>query len=756
MKGKVKWLFLISGAVLWTSCTQLTSFDMPEEDTTTDPIEDEVTGDEGDEGVTEECGNSVVEGDEDCDDGNSTPDDGCENDCTYSCTEDDDCDDDHDCTVDECGSDHACANEPAANTVVCRAATGACDIEELCDGVDEDCPFDLVQDNGFVCGSDPRSICLDSACEESECGDGFIDLGGDEQCEPPSEGNCTAECLLECEDNADCPDDGEDCNGTEYCDTVNFICAHEDPLEDGTECQADPRLICIDQTCQASTCGDEYTDTVVDPAEECDDGANGDDTDGCTDECAFTCEAETEADDCDDELPCTDDVCAADTHTCTNEVSANTVVCREDSGGGCDVEELCDGTETSCPADAFEAVDIECRALVAGGCDLAAEVCTGDSADCPVDTFAADTVECRAADGVCDVAELCPGTGPACPDDAVAENTVVCLAADGVCDVEETCDGALKTCPTDAVAENTVECRASAGDCDIVENCNGTDKTCPTDAFAAGSVECRVSAGACDVAENCPGDAAACPADGFRASDYECRASAGDCDVAENCPGDAAACPTDVFEAGSVECRASAGACDIAEDCPGDGAACPTDAFELASVVCRAAADPVCDIAENCPGDAAACPTDAVTAEFTPCDDANACSMVDMCDATGGCAGTAECVVDTTSPIVGTDTGQANKRLGLCISDAQCDIDSGGDCATNGVTVTSSWNSWGDDAMANCTTYWALTTAAQVPATTYCYRFKSNGVTFQPDQSDACDGGCAGTGGGSECEVAIP
>src|SRR5512134_3778031 len=40
------------------------------------------------------CGNQVVEGDEECDDGNDVPGDGCEPDCTGSaCTTDANCDD---------------------------------------------------------------------------------------------------------------------------------------------------------------------------------------------------------------------------------------------------------------------------------------------------------------------------------------------------------------------------------------------------------------------------------------------------------------------------------------------------------------------------------------------------------------------------------------------------------------------------------------------------------------------------------------
>ena len=47
------------------------------------------------------CGNGIVEEGEECDDGNLIVGDGCENDCTFSCSEDADCLDDDLCTVGE-------------------------------------------------------------------------------------------------------------------------------------------------------------------------------------------------------------------------------------------------------------------------------------------------------------------------------------------------------------------------------------------------------------------------------------------------------------------------------------------------------------------------------------------------------------------------------------------------------------------------------------------------------------------------------
>ena len=87
--------------------------DPAEEDPAADPSDDE-TGDPVEEDPAEEpyCGNGVVdeELEEECDDGqNGDPDDGCTDECLYSCHEDVDCDDDNDCTADNCNeSEHTC------------------------------------------------------------------------------------------------------------------------------------------------------------------------------------------------------------------------------------------------------------------------------------------------------------------------------------------------------------------------------------------------------------------------------------------------------------------------------------------------------------------------------------------------------------------------------------------------------------------------------------------------------------------------
>jgi hypothetical protein len=82
-----------------------------------------------------------------------------------------------------------------------------------------------------------------------------------------------------------------------------WSCAEGEPtLQDGTEDEAIPP--------PAAVCGNDDTED----GEDCDDGANGDDDDGCTDECTFTCVADL---DCNDLNACNgNETCVADTHVC--------------------------------------------------------------------------------------------------------------------------------------------------------------------------------------------------------------------------------------------------------------------------------------------------------------------------------------------------------------------------------------------------------------------------------------------------------
>lgn len=204
-------------------------------------------------------------------------------------------------------------------------------------------------EDGTPCEADGgNTLCIADACVESECGDGYVDESQDEFCDDGKNGDdadgCTDLCQATCTKDADC-DDGNPCNGVETCGgnvcvagsavncddgnpcttdaciMGNGQCSHQG-LDDGTACGAGK--LCLAESCKTSVCGDGWVDASK--GEECDDRKNGNQTDGCKDDCKFTCKTNA---DCNDSNACTTDVCNTAAHTCTN----TTISC--DDGDAC-------------------------------------------------------------------------------------------------------------------------------------------------------------------------------------------------------------------------------------------------------------------------------------------------------------------------------------------------------------------------------------------------------------------------------------
>lgn len=137
------------------------------------------------------CGDGVIEGHEQCDDGNGTPGDGCEPDCTFTCQVNADCDD-----GDPCSGTETC------NTTLHRCVAGT------------------PEADGTACTYQGMS----TVCVSGRCG-------------------------KPCTMDSDC-DDGNPCNGTETCDTTYNACKPGTPLDcdDGLQCtidSCDPTMGCV-------------------------------------------------------------------------------------------------------------------------------------------------------------------------------------------------------------------------------------------------------------------------------------------------------------------------------------------------------------------------------------------------------------------------------------------------------------------------------------------------------------------------------
>ena len=275
----------------------------------------------GNASVEPKCGDSIVVGNEFCDDGNVVSGDGCSATCMiedgYICVNgptagpctptgnvqtvcgdgtiagDEDCDDSNTASGDGCSATcevetgFTCVGEPSNCASNC--GDGAITGSEACDdgnAVDGDGCTACVIDSGYSCVNEP------SECSSS-CGDGTI--AGAEVCD---DGNavdgdgCSSSCVVE--SGYDCVNEPSECTancgdglitGSEACDDGN---ATDD---DGcTGCVVDDRYICTGEAsvCEIDTDGDGVTDNI--DVDDDNDGipdtienfqaTNGGDTDG--------------------------------------------------------------------------------------------------------------------------------------------------------------------------------------------------------------------------------------------------------------------------------------------------------------------------------------------------------------------------------------------------------------------------------------------------------------------------------------------
>jgi cysteine-rich repeat protein len=226
------------------------------------------------------CGDTFVTGpDEECDDANSTPGDGCENDCKFSCLSTDSA---RDCTPQD-----------------------ACQGQGTCDDSTHTCTPGIPLDNNTPCGS--GGYCKNGTCTQPTCGNGQTEPG--EDCDLGATNGtvgsgCKADCTYECVVPAnDCPAapvcQKPSCNAQHACENV------ADATKNDMSCGTD--LVCSNGACVAPTavCGN----GTIETGEQCDFGnGNGANT-GCESNCQFSCTILPDS--CNDGNPCNG------TETCT-------------------------------------------------------------------------------------------------------------------------------------------------------------------------------------------------------------------------------------------------------------------------------------------------------------------------------------------------------------------------------------------------------------------------------------------------------
>ena len=281
------------------------------------------------------CGNAIVEGDEECDDSNTDPDDGCSATCTL-----------------ECG-DGAVSGDELCDPGIAEGDPGACPTEETCTSKDA-CMVAVVSGSGceVTCELAPITAPVDDdgCCPEGEdattdndcdavCGNGVLEDG--EACDTAIAegfGACPTAC-----------DDGEDCTSNLLGDpgTCAAACSYPDitdPIDDDLCCPPGENPT-TDNDC-TTTCGD----GVVTGIETCDTAIlTGEGS------CPTACD---------------------DLDVCTTDALVNAGTCRAD----CTETPIGPGPDDGCcPAGADLGDDPDCPPSCGDGVITAPEACDDDN-----------------------------------------------------------------------------------------------------------------------------------------------------------------------------------------------------------------------------------------------------------------------------------------------------------------------------------------------------------------------------------------
>lgn len=308
------------------------------------------------------------------------------------------------CDVDDVCSTTSTSCGPdglAAVGTPCRASIGACDAAEACDGSSSACPADL------------------SAPDGTDCSDG-VGCNGVEAC---LAGVCSAGTPLECDDGDACTSDRCEEPGTCVSDAVLGCCS---------EPATCPGAACLSPTCEDMACG-----TTPIP--------------GC-------CTSDV---DCDDGNSCTDDACDG-SGTCTNSLRLG--CCRSDGecgdGDPCTLDLCEDEACTSAPVPGCCTDDSDCD----DGNACTADVCPTPGAACEsslIPGCCVDDTDCDDSDS-CTI-DVCTDGGGTCMHDPDPR----CCATDFDCD-----DG--NQCTTDSCVERS--CVNAAMGCCGDDSCDDGDE----------------------------------------------------------------------------------------------------------------------------------------------------------------------------------------------------------------------------------------------------------------------------------------
>ncbi|HUU01785.1 MAG TPA: hypothetical protein VM425_10110 [Myxococcota bacterium] len=428
-----------------------------------------------------------------------------------------------------------------------------------------------------------------------------------------------------------CPDDGNFCNGTEYCDSSSGCghtgdpCASESKLCDAaggrcvdclTDGDCDDGVDCTTDSCDggAGTCGSLPDDALCpDDGVFCNGPESCDAANGCVsggdpcfsqglvcDEATGLCRTCVQAGDCDDGVACTTDTC--DTGTCL--FTPDDTACPDD-GVFCNGPEICD-RQAGCVGDGDP-----CTGL-GQLCDAGNGLCV----DCLADSDCFDGVACT--DDVCDNGL---GTCSSSADDANCDDGAWCNGSE-ICDALAGCRAGTAPNCVDGVACTDDSCNEGSDSCDNLPN----DSAC-NDGNMCTLNTCDALAG-CQTANN---DGAVCAIGACSSTCLNGLCDGCTCNAASDC-NDGVSCTVDDCSGGMCTNVPSNSLCN-------DGAWCNGAEICDALAGCQAGTAPNCGDGVDCTDDSCNEGTDSCDnlANNANCDDGAWCNGPERCDALLGC-----------------------------------------------------------------------------------------------------------------------
>jgi hypothetical protein len=388
-----------------------------------------------------------------------------------------------------CGGPEDCNDNDACTTDRCNA-DGICDASPMCLGTEKCCDGDCAQcckDSDCDDGVD----CTNNTCFAGQC----MYIPDDSQCEPTqycsTQGGCRAKqvCgLMDGEDIAAVCDDASACTN-DSC--VGNFCQH-DFCASGSE---QGGLCCPDEGCVKECCADSQCAKDDDPCTVGSCSADG----SCSEvalcpggqQCCRSADNETatcgsccSAEDCDDDVACTEDKCAGGqcSNTPLRELCPDGYYCDPDPGKGCQKSPTCKEAADCTPPSPCQS-NPSCQ-----GGQCAFDSCR-DGTKCCQDGcgICCDASECD--DGVACTKDTCGSRGCSHePDDS--------LCPGQFCDAKLGCIGCRSdadcndnsACTTDLCKTDTNTCLHESA-CSKLQVCNnGVCAECKYDSDCQGGV----------------------------------------------------------------------------------------------------------------------------------------------------------------------------------------------------------------------------------------------------------------------------